>query len=161
MPIILLLQFSRLPVILLWKTVDSSRCFFPFITLLILRMSRLENNQPKKLVLLCKSKHRNPSCSVKANTGIPSYALTVPMALRVAFLSMAAMSSTKSSEVDHGSKQVVIMYFTPSVFLGSSFIWSSKIRELMIIINNNYYYYSHNKLKRIDTKLCFTFLLLS
>lgn len=59
---------------------------------------------------------------MKANTGIPSYALTVPMALRVAFLSMAAMSSTKSSEVDHGSKQVVIMYFTPSVFLGSSFI---------------------------------------
>ena len=31
----------------------------------------------------------------------------------------------------------------------------------MIRINKNYYYYSHNKLKRIDTKLCFTFLLLS
>ena len=58
---------------------------------------------------------------------------------------MQAMSSTKSSEVDHGSKQVVIMYFTPSVFWVSSFIWSLKIRELMIMINNNnYYYYSHN-----------------
>ena len=70
---------------------------------------------------------------MKANTGIPSYALTVPMALRVAFLSMAAMSSTKSSEVDHGSKQVVIMYFTPSVFLGV---------KLYLIIKN----------KRVDDK---------
>ena len=46
--------------------------------------------------------------------------LTVPMAFRIAFLMMPAKSSMNSMEVDHGSKQVVMMYFTPSLFFGFS-----------------------------------------
>lgn len=42
------------------------------------------------------------------------------MALRIAFLMMPAKSSMNSMEVDHGSRQVVIMYFTPSLLLGFS-----------------------------------------
>ena len=42
------------------------------------------------------------------------------MALRIAFLMMPAKSSMNSMEVDQGSKQVVIMYFTPSLFAGFS-----------------------------------------
>lgn len=49
-------------------------------------------------------------------------AITVPMALRIAFLIMAARSSMNSIELDHGSRHVVITYFTPSLFFVSSFI---------------------------------------
>ena len=57
--------------------------------------------------------------------------LTVPMALRIVFLITAAKSSTNSIDVDQGSIHVVIMYFTPSLLSGSSFIWWLETRVIV------------------------------
>ena len=50
----------------------------------------------------------------------PDCGLTVPMAQIMTFLITAARLSMKSVEVDQGSMQVVMMYFTPVLSDGSS-----------------------------------------
>ena len=51
------------------------------------------------------------------------------MAQRTAFLITAASWSMKSAEVDQGSKQLVMMYFTPVLLDGSSWSWKRKQQQ--------------------------------